>query len=60
MNYKDSRNILSENGTTKLSPHLKFGTVSIREVYWTSQGNLSLISELYWRDFYAYLVHFNP
>lgn len=29
MNYKDSRNILSENGTTKLSPHLKFGTVSI-------------------------------
>ncbi len=34
--------------------------MSIREVYWASQGINGLISELYWRDFYAYLVYHCP
>jgi len=48
--------------TTHLSPHNKFGTVSIREVYWTFKlkaKSKDLITQLYWRDFYYYAgVHF--
>lgn len=61
--YKEIRDFPATLGTTKLSPHLKFGTVSAREVYHKT-GKLfgyqhHLITELYWRDFYAYLsLHF--
>lgn len=46
----------SETSTTKLSGHLKFGTISIREVFWrleTLYGiNNGIIRELIWRSFY--------
>ena len=45
--------------TTKLSPHLKFGTISIREVYYADQSNTKLNNEYYWWDFYAYTVKNN-
>jgi deoxyribodipyrimidine photo-lyase len=42
--------------TTLLSPHNKFGTISIRELYHTIKRKLGirneLIRQLYWRDFY--------
>jgi deoxyribodipyrimidine photo-lyase len=57
--YKDERNEPSTRGTTRLSAHLKFGTISPRELYWAVAENLSvnhgLISELYWRDFYLHI-----
>lgn len=60
-NYDHDRNYPSIN-TTFLSPHNKFGTVSIREVYLvfkTKAKNLTLCKQLYWRDFYYYVcVHF--
>lgn len=37
--------------TSRLSPHIKFGTLSIREVYWTCKS-ATYRKELYWRDFY--------
>jgi len=60
--YKNTRNLPAISGTSKLSAHIKFGTVSIREVYhWALKNNSSenFISELYWRDFYLYIsLHF--
>ncbi len=46
--------------TTLLSPHNKFGTVSIREVYYSLVEALSehhpLIRQLYWRDFFCHIA----
>lgn len=54
-NYNKERNILIKN-TTRLSAYIKFGCVSIREVYYTFKKYLGLkndlIKQLYWRDFY--------
>lgn len=59
--YNTERNILSVN-TTKLSAYIKFGCVSIREVYYSFLNILGskndLIKQLYWRDFY-YNVGYN-
>lgn len=61
-NYNLDRNILSKN-TTNLSAYIKFGCVSIREVYFYFKENLginnSLISQLCWRDFYYYIAYYN-
>lgn len=50
--------------TTKLSAHLKFGTVSVREVYNAIAKQLGkqheLIRQLYWRDFFTQIVFFFP
>lgn len=50
--------------TTKLSAYLKFGCVSIREVYYalldTYGLNHGLIRELIWREFYACIVFNKP
>ena len=59
--YSKTRDIMSTN-TTRLSPHNKFGTVSIREVYVafkTKAKSVDLCKQLYWRDFYYYIgVHY--
>lgn len=63
-NYKDRRNIPADNGTSKLSAHHKFGTISIRESYQTAKeiagAHSHFISELYWRDFYYYICYHFP
>ena len=51
------------DATTRLSPHLKFGTLSVRELYHAaaSRGDAGepLVRQLYWRAFYDQLVwHF--
>jgi deoxyribodipyrimidine photo-lyase len=62
-NYHEIRNIPAINGTSKLSAHNKFGTLSIREVYsaivhYFGQEH-TLIKELYWRDFFTHIqFHF--
>ncbi len=62
--YEEERNFPGTNGTTGLSAHNKFGTVSIREVYWSIARNLSashtLINELYWRDFFYHVAYSFP
>ncbi len=61
-NYETERDYPAIKGTTLLSPHLRFGTLSIREVYKaiSSQGNISLVRQLYWRDFYHYIGFYFP
>lgn len=52
------------NGTTGLSPHIKFGTISIREVHTTLTNALGehhpIIRQLFWREFFYYIVHHFP
>ena len=58
-NYKDNRNLPAVRGTSQLSAHHKFGTISVRETYHMAAErggpNSNFISELYWRDFYLYI-----
>jgi len=63
--YETRRNLPAEEGTTRLSAHHKFGTVSVREVVAALQDALGsdaepLIRELYWRDFFTQLAWFHP
>lgn len=62
--YKQTRDYPALDSTTHLSPHNKFGTVSIREVYWTIHNALGkehrLIGELFWRDFFTHVAYFFP
>ena len=57
--YSKKRNIPSIQ-TTTLSAHIKFGTVSIREVYHSMKRNKELTRQLIWHDFYAQLMHYLP
>ncbi len=63
--YKHGRDLPAEHGTSRLSPHHKFGTVSIRETYAAvrkrhGEGAQQFIAELYWRDFYYHIAHHFP
>ncbi len=56
--YHKTRDIPSINGTTRLSVHLRFGTISIRKLV-NNVGNEKLLNELIWRDFYQMILwHF--
>lgn len=63
--YNDRRNhTADETGTSRLSAHHKFGTISIRESFHAAKNHphdqTSFISELYWRDFYLYIAYHFP
>ncbi|QKR01053.1 deoxyribodipyrimidine photo-lyase [Metallosphaera tengchongensis] len=53
------RNFPASPGTTRLSPYLKFGVLSVREVY-HGVSNEEIRRQLYWRDFYTLIAHYNP
>lgn len=61
-NYNKDRNTL-KIPTTRLSAYIKFGCVSIREVYHKIKTKLGmsndLIKQLYWREFYYNVGYFN-
>ncbi len=59
--YAETRDFPALNGTSRISHHLRFGTVSIREL--ATEANKSAektwLNELIWRDFYAMILwHF--
>ncbi len=59
-NYHNTRDIPGLEGTTKLSVHLRFGTISIRQLaQHAQQHNQKYLNELIWRDFYQQILwHF--
>jgi deoxyribodipyrimidine photo-lyase len=59
-NYKEQRDIPSIQGTSRLSVHLRFGTLSIRELADEAGAlNETFLNELIWRDFYHMILwHF--
>ncbi len=59
--YEETRDIPSILGTTRLSIHLRFGTISIRELANISfQTNEKYLNELIWRDFYQMIIFHFP
>ncbi len=55
--YGDERNFPGKNSTSKLGVHLRFGTVSIRDIAGRSRRiSASFLNELIWRDFYQMVL----
>ena len=66
--YEDTRNFPAVKGPSYLSVHLRFGTVSIRQLARMAHpravegdaGAQTWLSELIWRDFYHQIMHHHP
>ena len=63
--YHERRDFPALKGPSYLSVHLRFGTISVREiaqVAWSerTQGAAVWLSELIWRDFYCMILHHHP
>ena len=71
--YGDQRNFLAEDGTSMLSPYLRFGMLSIRGVVQEArfaienapdatarQNAVTWLDELVWREFYISILHYFP
>jgi len=58
--YKEQRDFPGIPGTSKLSVHLRFGTISIRQLAReTKDWNETYLNELIWREFYHMILwHF--
>lgn len=59
-NYDEQRNIPSIDGSTKLSPYIRFGVFSIREIYQKMKDNPTLLSEIIWREFWYQIAYYFP
>ena len=60
-NYEATRNFPSQDSTSKLGPHLRFGTVSIRNMVKKAIAETNEIfwQELIWREFFTQILwHF--
>lgn len=60
-NYKETRDFPATNGTSHLSPYLRFGAVSIRKIVQTASENNkdTFLNELVWREFFMQILwHF--
>jgi deoxyribodipyrimidine photo-lyase len=70
--YKTERNRPDRDGTSGLSPHLRFGEISPRQIWHATQHHLAstrhppdadaetFLAELGWREFSYSLLHYNP
>lgn len=70
--YHDARNYPAARGTSYLSVHLRFGTISVRALARSAldrahrgpargaKGAETWLSELIWRDFYFQVLHHRP
>lgn len=60
-NYEATRNFPSQDSTSKLGPHLRFGTVSVRKMVnkAIAETNEIFWQELIWREFFTQILwHF--
>ena len=66
--YKESRNLPDRVGTSRLSPHLHFGEISPRQIYWQTRREFGsdnpdaecFLSEIGWREFAHHLLYHFP
>lgn len=59
--YDKYRNFPAKDKTSYLSPHLRFGTVSIRKmVAYALDKNETFLSELIWREFFMQILYHFP
>lgn len=60
-NYHETRDFPALDSTSYLSPHLRFGTVSVRKlVNWAARKNDIFLSELIWREFFMQILFSFP
>ncbi len=60
-NYIHTRDFPAINGTSKLSIHLRFGTISIRQLVQKSiELSETYLNELIWREFYMMILYHFP
>lgn len=59
-NYDEERDYPYLDKTTKLSAYIKFGCLSIREIYYSLPLKHGIIRELIWHDFYANITFYFP
>ena len=59
-NYKNNRDFPAKDATSRIGPYLKFGILSVREVYHTMRRNNEYVKQLYWREFYANVAYHFP
>lgn len=58
--YDDLRNLPAVDGSTRLSPYIRFGIFSIREIYMTISSDPTLLSEIIWREFWYQIAYYFP
>jgi deoxyribodipyrimidine photo-lyase len=69
--YAEQRDLPAVDGTSRLSPHLRFGTISVRRCFdealaaeradrRLTKGVRKWLDELVWREFYAAILAENP
>ncbi|MEQ8360581.1 MAG: deoxyribodipyrimidine photo-lyase [Cytophagales bacterium] len=59
--YNSKRNLPAEKGTSRLSIHFRFGTISIREMtQLANQNSTTWLNELIWRNFYMVILWHHP
>ena len=65
--YADGRNLPGSEGVSRLSPHLHFGEMSVREVWQqvhdcvpAGDGRETFLAELGWREFAHYVLYHFP
>jgi deoxyribodipyrimidine photo-lyase len=60
-NYHKTRDFPAIQGTTRLGIHLRFGTISIRQLVKTArQLNDVFLNELIWREFFMMILYHHP
>ena len=61
LDYKLNRDYPSRAGTSRLSIHLRFGTISIRELVRRAVAlDFTFLTELIWREFYMMILYHFP
>lgn len=59
--YQDTRNFPGIHGTSRLSVHLRFGTISIRYLVGKAFAwSATYLNELIWREFYMMILYHFP
>lgn len=61
LSYHETRNFPYLQGTSNLSVHLRFGTISIRELVKIAvELNEQFLNELIWREFFMMILYLHP
>lgn len=61
LTYQQTRDFPAQPGTSELSIHLRFGTISIRELARQAKAtSATFLNELCWRDFYFQVLYHFP
>ncbi|MDG1244892.1 MAG: deoxyribodipyrimidine photo-lyase [Polaribacter sp.] len=60
--YEENRNFPAKDSTSRLGTHLRFGTVSVREMVAkaSNSNNIVFLKELIWREFFMQILWHYP